>query len=121
MLIRYAPGGARSMVDKSPKRFRQLQRASNRHRCHLAVALGQRYCRRYSQHAPAWLFYGRALTEAARYAEAREAMDHALELAPPERRATILAQRGHTEALAGDYASAEVWYRQAFDAAGGTD
>jgi tetratricopeptide (TPR) repeat protein len=105
------------MVEKSPKRFRRLQRASNRHRCHLAVELGHRYCRRYWQHAAAWLFYGRALTEAARYAEAREAMSRALELAPPERRATILAQRGHTEALAGDFASAEAWYRQAFDAA----
>jgi len=105
------------MVENSPKRYRRLQRASNRHQCHLAVALGQRYCRRYPQHAPAWLFYGRSLAEAGRYAEAREAIDHALELAPLDRRATLLAQRGHAEALAGDFASAEAWYRRAFDAA----
>ena len=105
------------MADKSPKLFRRLRKASNRHRCHLAVALGQRYCRRFREHAPAWLFFGRALTEAARYAEARDAISRALELAPQDRRATILAQRGHTEALAGDYAAAEDWYRQAFASA----
>src|SRR3954470_16416627 len=105
------------MVDKSPKRLRRLQHASNRHRCHLAIALAQQYCNHFPHHAPAWPFYGRALAEAARYVEAREALDRALQLAPVDRRATILAQRGHTEALAGYYVSAEAWYRQAFDAA----
>jgi tetratricopeptide (TPR) repeat protein len=81
------------------------------------VALGQRYCRRYPDHAPAWFFYGRALAEARRYAEAREALGRALKLAPEDRRAMLLAQRGHMEALAGDFGSAEEWYRRTFDAA----
>lgn len=105
------------MEDKSAKRFRRLQQASNRHQCHLAIALGQRYCRRYPAHGPAWCFYGRALAEAARYAEAREALGRALELVPDDRRATVLAQCGHMEARAGDFCTAEAWYRRAFDAA----
>lgn len=40
-----------------------------------------------------------------------------MEFAPDDRRATLLAQRGHLEALAGDFAAAEEWYRWAFDAA----
>lgn len=63
------------------------------------------------------MFFGRALAEAARYSEAREALQRALTLAPPERRATVLAQLGHTEALAGDFVAAEQWYREAFAAA----
>jgi tetratricopeptide (TPR) repeat protein len=102
------------MIDKSARRFRRLQRASNRHQSHLAVALGQRYCRRHPDHAPAWLFFGRALAETARYSEAREALRRALELAPPDRRASVVAQLGHAEALAGDFAAAEKCYREAF-------
>lgn len=105
------------MADKPQKLFRRLQKASNGHRCHLAIALGQRYCRRDPDYAPAWFFYGRALGEARRYAEARKALGRALELAPDDRRAMLLAQRGHLEALAGDFGSAEEWYRRAFGAA----
>jgi tetratricopeptide (TPR) repeat protein len=102
------------MDDKSAKSFRRLQRASNRHQSHLAVALGQRYCRRHPDHAPAWLFFGRALVETARYSEAREALRRALVLAPPDRRASVLAQLGHAEAAAGDFLAAENWYREAY-------
>jgi len=109
------------MIDKSLQQFRRLQRASNRHQSHLAVALGQRYCSRHPDHAPAWLFFGRALAETARYSEAREALRRALALAPPDRRATVIAQLGHAEALAGDFAAAEKWYREAFATAATQD
>jgi cytochrome c-type biogenesis protein CcmH/NrfG len=77
------------MAAKSTQRFRRLQKASNRHQCHLAVAIGKRYCRRFPEHAPAWLFFGRALAEAARYDEARVALENALNFAPVDRMAAI--------------------------------
>jgi tetratricopeptide (TPR) repeat protein len=109
------------MFDKSSKRFRRLQRASNRHQSHLAVALGQHYCDAHPDHAAAWLFFGRALVETARYSEARDALRRALAIAPSDRRATVLAQLGHAEASAGDFAAAENWYREAFAAAATDD
>jgi tetratricopeptide (TPR) repeat protein len=105
------------MIDKSGEQFRRLQRASNRRQSHLAVAIGERYCRRHPDHAPAWLFLGRALAETARYAEARKVLHRCLTIAPPDRRPGVLAQLGHAEALAGNFAAAESWYRDAFAAA----
>ncbi|MDP9174380.1 MAG: tetratricopeptide repeat protein [Planctomycetota bacterium] len=99
------------------QQFQRLQRAANQNRCHLAAKLGERYCRLNPNHSPAWLFYGRSLAAIARYDEARVALQRCLETAPPERYATIYAQLGHLEALAGDFPAAEAWYHKAFDAA----
>jgi tetratricopeptide (TPR) repeat protein len=105
------------MGDKEREQFRKLQHSSNNHRCHLAIAIGERYCRRYPHHAPAWLFFGRALAEAHRYQEGRDALRRGLIRCPANRRASFYAQLGHLEAFAGDFAKAESWYRRAFDAA----
>jgi tetratricopeptide (TPR) repeat protein len=110
-------GGDLPVSPKSRQRFRRLQQASNHHRSHLAAALGERYCQLHPTHAPAWLFYGRALAETARYDEARDALRRGLDCAPPEHHATFYAQLGHLEALAGTFTAAESWYRKAFDTA----
>ena len=104
------------MADRS-EQFRRLQRSSNRSQSHLAVTIGSRYCRRHPLHSPAWLFYGRALAETRRYADARAALLQGLACAPAERQVAFYAQLGHLEVLAGQFEAAESWYRKAFTAA----
>lgn len=104
-------------MNRSRRLFRRLQRASNRHLCHLAITLGREYCPQQPEHAPGWLFFGRALAEAALYDEGERALTNGLEICPPDKRPVFLAQLGHLYVLKGDYSGAERWYQQAYDEA----
>jgi len=73
-----------------------------------------KFLKRFPKHGPAWLLYGIALVEVARYREAIRAYNMSLKACTLNReRHYVYAQLGHCEYKRGRYASALVFYRRA--------
>jgi tetratricopeptide (TPR) repeat protein len=82
----------------------------------LAVELGNLYLATYPDDAWALIYFGMALQDLARYAEARTAYERAILLLPPEEHERIYRQFGLLAQDQGQIQEAERWYRQAIEA-----
>jgi tetratricopeptide (TPR) repeat protein len=82
----------------------------------LAVELGKLYLAAYPDDAWALIYFGMALQDLARYAEARASYERALTLLPPEDHARIYRQLGLLAQDQSNIQEAEGWYRRAIEA-----
>lgn len=91
--------------------------ASRRELPALAVELGRLHLAANPGDYAALMLYASALVDLARYAEARAALDHALALAPPEKRVRVLRRLGELCDARYEVREAERYYREAIAAA----
>ena len=82
------------------------------------VLLARSYLRRFEDFYPVWCQLGRDLTSLCRLDEAYAALRISMRLAEAEGNAfwVTLSWMGAAHEQAGDFASAEIWYRRAIDA-----
>lgn len=93
--------------------FEKLKTASNNGQTFTAIELGRKYVSKFINHAPAWLFYGRALVEACRYKEALESYLAGIKCCEENRKGYFYSQLGHMYSLKGDFEEAKKWYVKA--------
>jgi tetratricopeptide (TPR) repeat protein len=98
------------------EKFERLRIASDDGHPALTVELGKLYLAEYPDDAWALIYFGMALQDLARYAEARAAYERALALLPPEDHERIYRQLGLLDQDQGSLRTAEDWYRQAIEA-----
>jgi tetratricopeptide (TPR) repeat protein len=82
----------------------------------LAIELGKLYLASYPDEAWALIYFGMALQDLARYAEARVAYERALPLMAPEDHQRVYRQLGVLAQDQSDLQEAERWYRRAIEA-----
>jgi tetratricopeptide (TPR) repeat protein len=76
------------------------------------VEIGKQYLADYPKDGAAWLFYGIALTEVARYEEARRAFEKAIKFEPPQNLHYVYSQMGRMYDQKGDLRRAAVWFKK---------
>ena len=95
------------------EKLERLRIASDEGHPALTVELGKLYLAQYPDDAWALIYFGMALQDLARYAEARAVYERSLGLLPPEDHERVCRQLGLLAQDEGNLQSAEDWYRQA--------
>jgi len=83
----------------------------------LTIELGKLYLARDPEDFGALMWYGMALEDVARYAEARATYDRALAIAEFSARVLVQRQLGHLHENRSEVAEAEAWYLKAIEGA----
>jgi tetratricopeptide (TPR) repeat protein len=98
------------------ERFERLRIASDEGYPALTVELGKLYLAEYPDDPWALIYYGMALQDLARYAEARAAYERALVKLPTDDHDRVHRQLGLLAQDQSNIPEAEKWYRQAIEA-----
>ena len=101
----------------SEPRRAQLLDAYERDQPALTIELARLYLAEHADDRAVLLVYGEALTDLARYAEARSAYERALTLSGPTERAPVLRLLGRLYDARGEIREAEQYYQEAIAAA----
>jgi tetratricopeptide (TPR) repeat protein len=97
-------------------RYEQLLQLSDGPYAALTILHARQYVADFPNNGPGWLVLGIALAETARYQEAEQALNQAIQRCQTEKQQIPLSQMGHRFRSAGDYDRAAVWYRKAIEA-----
>lgn len=100
-------------MNASKESFNQIHLADHRGQIAVVVELCKKHLRKFSKHGPAWLHYGIAQIELARYGEAEKAIRRAITLCPEKALPIAYGQMGHLFEAKGDLKQAASWYRKA--------
>lgn len=79
------------------------------------VEVCRAFLRRQPDHGPALIKLGRALTDMARFEEAKSALERALDRCPREKQDVVFQALGTLEKYRGSFAEAENWYKRAVE------
>lgn len=99
-----------------PNQHRSFQRICSADRkglTALVVELCKKHLRLFPDYGPAWLRYGIANVELARYDDAEKAICRAISACPKEKLRIPFAQMGHLFEAKGEFKKAVFWYRRA--------
>ena len=110
------PTGKRMKAKTRRQRFRELQVVANQDLNACIIELAQDYLRDFPKHGSVWLDYGVALTNFARYKEARSAFLKAIRYMKPEHLSLPYYYMGQLYGYQGNYRRAAEWYRKAAEA-----
>jgi tetratricopeptide (TPR) repeat protein len=108
----FAMNRERSATEK----FRLLRAAWRADMPALTVVRAREYLADDPDKGPAWMLLGSALTDLARYDEARDALARAFALCPAGKRQFMYREIGHFHKARGRYARAAEWYRRMIEA-----
>ena len=97
------------------QRFRELQLMFNQGLNACIIELAPDYLCDFPKDDVAWLVYGKALADFARYKEARLALLRAIKYMPPEKSDLPYNYMGHLFEDQGDYRRAVEWYKKAIE------
>ena len=100
-------------MDDSKESFNQILLADDRGQTAVVVELCKRHLRKFPKHGPAWLYYGMAQIDLARYAAAQKAILRAIALCPQKKLHIAYLRMGHLFNSQGDFQQAVFWYRRA--------
>lgn len=102
-------------MDDSKESFNQICLADDRGQTAVVVELCKKHLRQFPQYGLAWLYYGMAQIDLARYTEAEKAIRRALTLCPKKALPIAYSRMGHLFQAKGDLKQAALWYRKALD------
>ena len=100
-------------MNESKESLSQIHLANDRGQTAVVVELCKKHLLNFPKHGLAWLSYGMAQVELARYAEAEKAIKTAMTLCPPRALPSVCAQMGHLFQAKGELKQAASWYRKA--------
>lgn len=100
-------------MDDSKESFNQIHLADNRGQVAVVVELCKKHLSKFPKHGPAWLHYGMAQVQLARYAEAEKAIQQAIIFCPKKALPIAHGQMGHLLEAKGDFKQAAIWYHRA--------
>ena len=101
------------ILNGSKESFNQIRLADDRGQTAVVVELCKRHLRKFPKHGPAWLYYGMAQVDLARYATAEKAILRAIALCPQKMLHIAYLRMGHLFNSKGDFKQAAFWYRKA--------
>src|SRR4051812_28397433 len=93
--------------------WRKMVRLYRRDMAAAVASLARRYVADHPKDAFAWLYYGAALGQTSRYAEAMRAMERAKALFPSAKLHLVYYNFGQLHERKGAFRQAEGWYRRA--------
>jgi len=100
-------------MDDPKESLNQIDLAEDRGQTAVVVELCKKHLRKFPKGGRAWLHYGMAQVELAKYAEAEKAIRRAITLCPERSLQIVYSQMGHLFEARGDLKQAAVWYRKA--------
>jgi len=101
------------IMDDQKESLNQIRLADDRGQTAVVVELCKKHLQKFPKHGPAWLSYGMAQVELARYAEAEKAIQRAITFCPKKVLPFAYVQMGHLLEAKGDFKQAVLWYRKA--------
>lgn len=101
------------IMDDAKASFDQIYLANQRGQVAVVVELCKKHLLKFPKHAPAWLYYGMAQVDLARYAEAEKAIRRAIRFCPQKKLPFAYSRIGHLFEAKGDFKEAAFWYRKA--------
>ena len=100
-------------MDNSKQSFDQIRLADDRGQTAVVVELCKKHLRKFPKHGLAWLYFGMAQCDLAKYATAEKAICRAIMLCPPRALPFAYSEMGHLFQAKGDFKKAAFWYRKA--------
>jgi tetratricopeptide (TPR) repeat protein len=100
-------------MNDSKESYDQISLADDRGQTAVVVELCKKHLCKFPKHGPAWLHYGMAQIQLARYAEAEKAIRRAITFCPQKALPIVYSQMGHLIEAKGDFKRAAFWYRKA--------
>jgi len=100
-------------MDDSKESFNQIRLADDRGQTAVVVELCKKHLRKFPKHGIAWLYYGMAQIDLARYKTADKAIRRAITLCPRKALPIAYSRMGHLFQANGDFKQAAIWYRKA--------
>jgi len=100
-------------MDNSKESFNQISLADDRGQTAVVVELCKKHLRKFPKDCAAWLYYGMAQIDLARYAEAEKAIRQTITFCPQKALPIAYSQMGHLFKAKGDFKLAASWYRKA--------
>jgi tetratricopeptide (TPR) repeat protein len=101
------------IMDDSKESFNQILLADDRGQTAVVVELCKNHLRKFPKHGFAWLYYGMAQVDLARYSVAEKAIRRAISLCPPKGLPNAYLRMGHLFQAKGDHRQSSFWYRKA--------
>lgn len=93
--------------------FNQICLADDRGQTAVVVELCRKHLRKFPKHGLAWLYYGMAQIDLARYAPAEKAIKRAISMCPQKALPIAYSRMGHLFQAKDDFKQASLWYRKA--------
>ncbi len=100
-------------MDDQKESLNQIRLANDRSQTAVVVELCKKHLQKFPKHGLAWLSYGMAQVELARYTEAEQAIQRAMTFCPEKALPIAYLQMGHLFEAKGDFKQAAIWYRKA--------
>ena len=100
-------------MENSKQSFDQIRLADDRGQTAVVVELCKKHLQQFPKHGIAWLYFGMAQCDLARYAAAEKSIRRAITLCPEKALPIAYSRLGHLFQAKGDLKQAEFWYRKA--------